>query len=144
MSSTLSYTELKKKHMKETEKFPLEFAFGGQQFKEMMVSKFNLDPAKDLDKVVSLGSGIYLKKADVGAYKEMCFRHRKEIRDAIDSDESGEGFVCQMFYTKLVNTEYGYTGDAEDALAALGYSYSKVKKDPKLWAGFQMACEKAM
>ena len=49
-----------------------------------------------------------------------------------------------MFYYELVNHEYGFTGDAEDTLEALGYTMERVQANQCLRTGFELACKKIM
>ena len=66
-------------------------------------------------------------------------RHEEERRAAIAEDKTGEGFIYQMFLAELADHEYGYTGDAEDTLEALGYTWEQVTADKRLLRGLEMA-----
>lgn len=138
-----SYMEMKKRHQKEVDAFPLGFAFGQQQFGEMM-KKWGLNPETDKGKIVSIGAGGYVQKKDLEDLRKMFARHRKEMKDAITADETGEGFVYQMFRNELANHEYGWTGDAEETLDALGLTWEKVQNDEKLLKGFEKAANAVM
>ena len=72
----IGYNALREQQQQEVNNFPLGFAFGNKQFKEMM-SKWGLDAdnESDLKKVSHLFSGAYILKRDIPAYKEMCRRH---------------------------------------------------------------------
>lgn len=135
-----SYRELKDRQQQEVNSFPLGFAFGKQQFEEMM-KKWGLDAKKDsgLKQVAHLFAGAYIRKTDIPAWLKMSHRHREEMDAAIAADTTGDGFICQMFYAELVNHEYGYTGDASDALAALGYTAEEVNSNPRLMHGISIA-----
>jgi len=100
-----------------------------------------LDARKDSDlaKVSHLFAGAYILKKDIPAYKEMTRRHTTEFEAAVAADETGDGFIYQMFYYELANHEYGYTGDCEDTLAALGYTWEEVQSDSRLRHGFEKA-----
>ena len=56
------YRELLQKHQQEVNVLPIRYAFGEQQFREMM-NDWGLDPEKDLDKIYRLGDtgGFYLR-----------------------------------------------------------------------------------
>ena len=135
-----TYRELRERQQQEVNSFPLGFAFGNKQFEEMM-EKWGLDAKKnsDLAQVAHLFSGAYILKKDIPAYKEMGRRHREELAEAIAGDETGEGFVYQMFLQELNNHEFGYTGDTEDTLVALGYTAEDVLEDPRLKRGIEKA-----
>ena len=49
-----------------------------------------------------------------------------------------------MFLYELNNHEYGYTGDPEDTLYALGYKWEDIVKDAKLMNGFSKASKKIL
>lgn len=143
------YVELRKRHQKEVDEFPLYFAFSNEQF-EKIIKELNLSNdskseqfyGKRLSKLSSVGG--FLLKEDVPRLKEMMKRHEDEIEREIKSDKTGEGFVYQMFLYEMENHEYGYTGDPEDTLNALGYEWSDIEKDSKLMAGFVKAHNKIM
>lgn len=135
-----SYKELRARQQQEVNDFPLGFAFGNKQFEEMM-ERWGLDAKKDSDlaQVASLFGGAYILKKDVPAYKDMCRRHHEELAAAIEADETGEGFIYQMFLQELNAHEFGYTGDTSDALESLGYTAEQVVGDPKLKRGIEKA-----
>ena len=89
------YQELRQRQQKEFDALPLGFAFGDKQ--------------ADLDKIYSIGYGGYIQKKDAPLLHETRKRHDKELEDAIAADETGEGFVFEMFLYELDNHEYGYT-----------------------------------
>ncbi len=136
------YQELRQRQQKEFDALPLGFAFGDKQFEEMMKG-WGLDAKKkaDLDKIYSIGYGGYIQKKDAPLLHETRKRHDKELEDAIAADETGEGFVFEMFLYELDNHEYGYTRSTDGALDALGYTASDVLKDQKLTTGLKKAMQ---
>jgi len=128
------------RQQQELNNFPLGFAFGNKQFEEMMAD-WGLDAKKDSDlaQVAHLFAGAYILKKDIPAYKDMCRRHHEEMAAAIEADETGTGFVYEMFLRELNNHEFGYTGDTSDALESLGYTAEQVVGDPKLKRGIEKA-----
>lgn len=134
-----SYQEMKLRHQQEVNAFPIHFAFGDKQIKRKF-AELGLDPVKDADKITVIpGTGGFMLNEDVPARCEMIKRHLKELQEAIASDKTGEGFIYQMFRYELANYEFGYTGEVEDALAALGYTEEQVEADPVLRKGFEKA-----
>ena len=131
------YTAMMQRQQDDYNKFPIGAAFGKQQFREMM-EKWGLTEA-DTDKIISLGAGCFIRREDRDAYTQMCLRHKKEREDAIAGDKTGEGFIYQMFRAELENHEYSYTGDADDALAALGITLREVCEDKRLFTGLNKA-----
>lgn len=136
------YQELRERQQKEFDALPLGFAFGDKQFEEMMKG-WGLDAKKDEDlaKIYSIGYGGYIQKKDSTLLHEIRERHDKEMEDAIVADETGEGFIFEMFLYELDNHEYGYTGDPEGALDALGYTADEVLENQKLKRGLEKAVQ---
>ena len=91
----MSYLELKEKQQKEVNDFPFGFAFSNQQFTEMM-QNFGLAP-DDYKAIYSLGAGTYIRKSDSQAMEEMFARHKKEIKEQIEKDKTGNGYIFEMF-----------------------------------------------
>jgi hypothetical protein len=89
-----AYLALKRKHQEEVNNFPMMFAFSNKQFAEGM-AKLGLTE-NDTDKIYSIGGGGYIRKTDSEALSEMFDRHNKEMKNAIDSDLTGEGFIFDM------------------------------------------------
>ena len=134
------YQQLKHKQQAEVNSFPLAFAFSDKQFEESML-KLGLKPT-DTHKIVSIGYGGFMRKSDAKDFEEMMRRHKKEIAKAIADDKNGSGFVKDMFAYELANHEYGYTGDLEDTFNALNLTMDRVKKDPKLLKGLNLALKR--
>lgn len=133
------YSELRQRQQEEVNALPIGFAFGDKQFREMMEG-WGLDPEKDLDKIYKLGgTGGFYKRTDAQLIRDTFSRHEEERRAAIAEDKTGEGFIYQMFLAELADHEYGYTGDAEDTLEALGYTWEQVTADKRLLRGLEMA-----
>jgi len=139
-TSKISYDELRKRQQAEMNAFPLKAAFSNEQFKEAMES-WGLKET-DTDKIVSLGFGCFCLKTDAPKYIEMRKRHKEAFRSAIAEDTTGDGFIYQAFLSALNDHEYGYTGDADDAVASLGFTYEQISNDKALLHGFGKAIEK--
>lgn len=133
------YAELRARQQKEIDAFPFMFAFSQKQFDEGM-ARLGLQP-DDTDKIYSIGAGGYIRKTDSKALHAMLDRHGAELQAAIDADETGEGFVPDMFRYELDNHEYSYTWDLEPTLDALGLTLDEVKADKKLLHGLRIACQ---
>lgn len=141
----MSYKTMREKHQQEVNEFPLGFAFGDKQFEEMM-RKWGLNAKKksDLAQVAHLFAGAYILKKDIPAYKDMSRRHTEEYEAAIAADKTGDGFCYEMFYFELCNHEYGYTGDYEDTLDALGFTWEQVQQQENLKHGLEKAAHQIM
>lgn len=132
-----TYLALKNKHQEEVNQFPIEFAFNNGQFKEVL-QKLGLKPT-DTHKVYKIGMGGFIRKSDAKSWCEMVERHEKEREEAVAADETGDGYIFEMFNYELGNHEYSYTRDAEPALSALGVRYEDIEKSEQLKHGFEKA-----
>lgn len=132
------YAILRKKQQEEFNKLPLGFAFSNEQFAEMMKG-WGLDPDKDTDKIYRIPGGGFVQKKDHTLLHETMDRHQKEIEESIEADVDGTGFVYEMFLYEMDNHEYGYTGDLEDTLEALGMTIEEIDGSEKLKAGLEKA-----
>jgi hypothetical protein len=140
---TNSYKVLKDRQQEEVNSFPMVFAFSDEQFKEAMEKLgFSFESRDYIGNVVSIGGGGYIRKSDSEALHEMMDRHENELVDAIEGDETGGGFILDMFSYELSNHEYGYTREYEPALEALGLTIDDVRADDKLMSGFNLAISK--
>lgn len=134
------YDELRTKQQKEIDNFPFMWAFNKKQFSEGM-EKLGLKET-DTDQIYSIGSGGYIRKTDSDKLKEMLDRHAEEMKQAIEEDTTGDGFIFDMFYYELANHEYSYTGDITDTLECLGLTEEEVNADERLLHGLKRAIRK--
>ena len=133
-----AYIDMKERHQREVDDFPLFFAFNKEQFNEGM-KKFGLSP-NDTKKVYRLGNtGGYYRRKDAKRLNEMFYRHAKELQDAIDGDASGDGFIFEMFNSELANHEYIVSGDVTDTLQALGITDEELSGSEQLRHGLNLA-----
>lgn len=133
-----TYKEMTDRHETEMNAFPLAFAFSDKQFDEGM-KKLGLDPS-ETDKVVSLGHlGGFMRKTDAKAYHELHKRMSRELKEAIEEDKTGEGFIFDMFDYELGNHEYIVTYSIESTLDALCLTYEEVEASPALSNGLKLA-----
>lgn len=137
------YAELRSRQQQAVNDLPLGFAFSNEQFAEMM-KKWGLDPEKDLDKIYGIPGGGYIQKKDYPKMQEVYKKNNEELEEAIAGDETGDGFIFSMFLYELRNHEYGYTGDYEDTLDALGYTMEQVQADERLKHGLEKAANLIM
>ena len=140
------YQKIRKKHQDEINSFPIYFAFGDEQFTEI-IRDLNLSENKEDDnyygkRLFKVGAGGFILKEDSPKLSEMLKSHDQQIKDLVEADKTGDGFIFDMFYYELCNHEYGYVYDEaiEDALRALGYTMEQVESDPRLKNGFDKAC----
>lgn len=135
------YRQMKERHRKEVNEFPLFFSFSDKQFVEGM-EKLGLKPT-DIDKIYRLGdTGGFYRKSDAADLKSMLLRHDLEFDEAIADDTTGEGFIYEMFLYELANHEYCITMDYEDTLGALGLTIEQIRDNTALAAGLKLATKK--
>lgn len=135
------YLTIKERQQKEVNAFPMFFAFSDEQFRAGMV-KLGLLP-DETDKIYRLGhTGGYYRKSDAPVLREMFERHERERAEAIAADETGEGYILDMFDYELANHEYCITYDIEPTLNALGLTEDDVNEDPRLLWGLGLAIKK--
>lgn len=130
------YLEMKERQQKEFNEFPMFFAFSNEQFADGM-KKLGLKP-NQTNKLYSMGMGGYYKKDDAPKLHEMRRRHDSEFREAIKADETGEGFILEMFKYELANHEYCITYDVSDTLDALGLTVEEVNSNKALLHGLNL------
>lgn len=134
------YKELTDRIQKEANDLPIGFAFSNDQFEKMM-KEWGLT-AEDTDKIYSIGGGGFIKKSDADLIHSTFDRHKQELAAAIAADPDGTGFIFDMFSYELRNHEYAYTGDAEDTLNSLGFTYDDIENDTRLKHGLELAISK--
>ena len=133
------YAEMRKRQQQEANALPIGFAFSEKQFDEMMKG-WGLDPDNDIDKIYKMGGmGGFYQRKDARLIQDTFKRHEKELQAAIDGDETGEGFIYEMFLYELDNHEYGYTQDTGETLDTLGYTVDEVLGNPRLKRGLEKA-----
>ena len=121
-----TYLQMKARHQKEVEAFPMAFAFNNEQFKDGM-EKLGLD-AKDTKSILSLGGGGFIRRSDSEALTAMFDRINAEKVEARKNDD----YLFQMFAYELANHEYNYTWDLTDTLQSLGLTFEEVKANQQL------------
>lgn len=131
------YAELKRRQQEEFNAFPMQFAFSNEQFAEGMAA-LGLEPT-DTDKVYKAPGGGFYRREDSRRLKEMMDRFDRELAETIAADETGDGFIYEMFLYELDNHEYGYTMDRSDTLDALGYTAEEILENPRLKRGIEKA-----
>ena len=132
------YWIMKSRHQDEMYILPVFFAFDKQQFCHAM-ARLGLRP-DETDAICKVGNiGWYMRKSDYPMYQAMSDRHAQEMRDAIDADTTGNGFIFDMFRQELADREYCFTNDIMDTLDALGLTEDEVNADKRLRHGLKKA-----
>ena len=138
-----AYKVLRDRQQEEFNSIPLGFAFGQKQFDELLAG--GKIPADEPPlKTAPMGAGGYIQKKDVPLLRAMTARHKAEMAAAIAEDQTGDGFICDMFSYELNNHEYSITYDTSDALEALGLTAAEVAADKRLQRGLALAHRQIM
>lgn len=139
------YLELKEKHQKEFNELSNEimfFAFNEKQFNDGL-KKFGITRKNMKEKLLKFGdTGGYLLKDKKHELEKMFENQKLELKEAIDKDKTGKGFIKQMFEYELSNHEYRYTGELEETLNAVGLTKKSVEEHKALQNGLKLALAK--
>ena len=113
------YLDLKQRHQKEVEDFPIAYAFNGKQLKEAIAK---LGATKQ--EVTTLGYGTVIKRSDIPALDELMENHRHELKMAMKDKE----FAYEAFLYEMDNHEYAinFDGDAE-VLSCFNLVYAQLE-----------------
>jgi len=130
----MTHTELKKIHSNQISNFQgLFWAFNKDQFSEGL-KKVGFEKGKD--KIVDIGMGCgFVLKSKMKDFKLIIENQKKE---RLDFKKDRKNLLDALIY-ELINHEYGYTYDTDDALRALDLEKKDV--DEKL---LKEACEEVL
>lgn len=110
------YLDLKQRHQKEVEDFPIAYAFNGKQLKEAIEK---LGATKQ--EVTTLGYGTVIKKTDIPAFEELLEDQRHELKIAMQDKE----FAYEAFCYEMDNHEYAINWDGDaDVLGCFNLVYA--------------------
>lgn len=135
------YSEMRSRQQAAYNDFAKQFifyAFSNGQFEEGM-KKLGLDPEADKEKICFIGSGAYILKDHSADLNDIFRRSRDELQAAIAADQTGDGFIFDMFIAELQDHEFSYTGDPGEAVEACGFSLQEVQENEILRHGLQKA-----
>lgn len=122
----MTYLELKQKHQKEFNEFPMFFAFNQKQFDEGMKT-LGLKP-NQTNKVYSFDGGGFYRKSDSTTLIEMLKRFDREEKEAMKDDN----YVLEMFEYEMGNHEYGYTHSDMKVLDACSIDVDEFENNARL------------
>lgn len=123
-----TYRQIKARHQAEVNAFPFGCAFGNKQVEEMM-QKFGLPNDKSgYAQIVSLGAGLYIKRTDLPAWKELRERHNREMRELKNHPDELKNALRYEF----ANHESQFNRDDEIILACVCLSVKEVNEDAEL------------
>lgn len=108
-----TYAEMKKRHQEEVNALPIYWAFTEERFDEVL-KELGLTK-NDTDKLCNTFGGGFCLAKDAQMIADTLARNFKEVEDAIQADETGDGFIKDMFLYELRDHEYGPAPDFSDA-----------------------------
>lgn len=126
------YLDLKKKHQKEFDEFPIAYAFNDEQLREALEK---LGATKE-ECVTVFGHGDIVKRTDAKALLELLDRQDEEMKQRLKDDPD---FAEAAFLEEMDNHEYCINWSAdEDVLACFNITFEDINK----W-GLQMSYTRA-
>lgn len=134
------YVALKEKHQREMNEFPMYWAFGDKQWKELL-EKLKLTEEQAKEKLIQGPAGCLILKDDMPKFTNMINKHNKEIKEAIVNDKTGTGYIKDMFCYELYNHEYCYTRDLTQTLMSLGLDEKSFENNSALGKGLKFALD---
>mgnify|MGYP003463849408 len=140
MKSKNEYVNLIRKQEKEFNDFPMFFAYNEKQYEE---GKQTLEVIEDKE-LCSIGYGGYIRKKDLQSFNSMVEKHEIELKQSIENDKTGEGFIYDMFLYELENHEYFITHEIDDTLDALSLTLDDVINSSTLKRGLLLARKKIL
>lgn len=103
-----AYAEMKKRHQEEVNALPMYWAFSDEQF-DQQLKELGLT-RNDTGKLCKTFGGGFCLASDAQMIADTLRGHRREMEEAISADETGDGFIKDMFLSELSNHEYTYGG----------------------------------
>lgn len=132
------YIEWKEEYQKRINEFPMKFAFS-QEALERGMKELGLNP-HETGKIVAIGGGGFIRATDVDAFNQLFDGRANELRKMLTDDS----FLYDALVYELFNHEYGYTGDPDDAIYAIGLTPSEIVSDPRMRQVYNKASEYVM
>ena len=122
MTKQQEYLDLKRRHEKELERFPIAYAFNDKQLEEALEK---LGATKD-ECVSVFGHGDIVKRENAKTLVDLLERQREELLQRIKDDPI---FAEAAFLYEMDNHEYAinWTGD-EDVLDCFGITFDNIRE----------------
>ena len=125
-----SYKQYKENRQNDFNKLPIYWAFGEQQFKELL-QKLNLkDTPEDLKKLIRIVGGGLMLKTDLHLLKEHYQTYSSDT--LIFWLTHNFKFAYDALFYEMNNHEYYYTYEITDTLQSLGLSFEDIEKNAYL------------
>ena len=134
-----TYKAMIDRHQSIVNALPLAFAFSEKQYKRKLAEWNITEEEARAGAVVGIGAGGFIRSTDKQLVADTFEQIQEEKRAAIAADHTGDGFIYEMFVSELFNHEYGYTGEPEETLDALGIDPEDIENNPALSHGLAKA-----
>lgn len=123
--NNFDYKKYKENRQKDFNKLPIYWAFGEQQFQDLL-KKLNLkDTKEDLKKIVNIGCGGLMLKCDLFLLEEHNRTFSKDILYFWLTHNFK--FAYSAFRYEMSNHEYYYTCDVSDTLESLNLTFEDIR-----------------
>lgn len=119
-----TYSEMKARHQKEVNAFPMGFAFSNEQFEKEM-ERLGVSSPKEL---LSIGYGGFIRKSDKQAYLDLMNKIHDEEKEFKKQDKN----LLDMFVYEMGNHEYQISRDEEEVLNACGIDVDEFCEDERM------------
>lgn len=123
----MRYEELRARQQKEVDSLPMYFAFGQNQFEELMHKLGFENEEKFKKNIFTIGAGSIILNKDKEKVLNTFLEHDKEMLKAFENDD----FLMSAFEYELGNHEYIITYDISDTLRALGISSKEYQENER-------------
>lgn len=140
------YLELRNRQQKRFDDFCYKYAFFAFNRDQLLkgFKKLGITEEEAADKLYSMGGGGFYLREKAKEFHDIVSLGMKEREDAAADPETGDKYLFQMFYFELNNHEYSYTGEMEETLDSLGYTWEDVKSDQRLAEALYKASRQIM
>lgn len=135
--NNFDYKQYKKNRQEDFNKLPIYWAFGEQQFKELLQKLKLQDTPEDLKKLVNIGCGGLMLKSDLPLLKNHNQTFSKEV--LLFWLTHNFKFAYSAFKYEMSNHEYYYTCDITDTLESLNITFEDIQKNGYLKMAFLKA-----
>lgn len=134
-----TYEAMKDRQQKLVNALPLAFAFTEKQYKTKLQEWNITEEEARAGAIVSIGGGGFIRSQDARKVADTFDSIRDEINAAIAADQTGDGFIYDMFLYELQNHEFIITQDTRETLDALEITEADLKERPALRHGLNKA-----
>ena len=129
------YLKMRFRQQQRFKKLPAKFAFGKEQFENMM-KEWNLTTSKeDVAKVHMIVCGCYCLEKDTHLFEEYFEKVGKEFDNFMKNNKN----LKEALKYEFANHECGLTYNPQNALSALFLTYTEVVNDKRLSRIFKEA-----